>query len=190
MQPLSYARGTLEEPVAIGVFRGDLDAALARSDWAKGGRLRYDDRGYLAMGGQIVDATVIEARRPRLSAGEKTTIKGAGVPAHWSKAKWAQMDRDGRWTLKRGRRKPCSNSSARTATVGSSYRLGQHGDLLPKAPPPHNAHHHHHHPGRASTTPPRPATEKHEPRSNTPADHRSLPTRIFRPALLGNFRRC
>lgn len=34
------------------------------------------ERGYLAMGGQIVDATVIDARRPRLNAEEKTTGRG------------------------------------------------------------------------------------------------------------------
>jgi transposase, IS5 family len=39
--------------------------------------------GYLAMGGQIVDATVIEARRPRLSEGEKATVRAGGVPAGW-----------------------------------------------------------------------------------------------------------
>jgi hypothetical protein len=33
------------------------------------------------MGGQIVDATVIEARRPRLTKTEKDTIKGGGIPA-------------------------------------------------------------------------------------------------------------
>jgi transposase, IS5 family len=32
-------------------------------------------KGWLAMGGQIVDATVIEARRPRLTNAEKDTIK-------------------------------------------------------------------------------------------------------------------
>ena len=64
------------------------------------------ERGYLAMGGQIVDATVIEARRPRLSRGEKETIKSGGTPADWSKAKRAQVDRDGRWTIKRGRKRP------------------------------------------------------------------------------------
>jgi len=63
-------------------------------------------KGWLAMGGQIVDATVIEARRPRLSRDEKTTIKGGGTPAGWSRAKAAQMDRDGRWTIKRGRKAP------------------------------------------------------------------------------------
>jgi transposase, IS5 family len=60
--------------------------------------------GYLAMGGQIVDATIIQARRPRLSKEEKATVRDGGVPAGWTKAKRAQMDTDGRWTLKRGKR--------------------------------------------------------------------------------------
>jgi transposase, IS5 family len=61
--------------------------------------------GYLAMGGQIVDATVIQARRPRLTRGEKATIQGGGIPETWSPAKRAQMDTDGRWTLKRSRKR-------------------------------------------------------------------------------------
>jgi IS5 family transposase len=60
--------------------------------------------GYLAMGGQIVDATIVQARRPRLSKDEKATVKGGGVPEGWSKAKRAQMDTEDRWTLKRGRK--------------------------------------------------------------------------------------
>jgi transposase, IS5 family len=62
-------------------------------------------KGWLAMGGQIVDATVIEARRPRLTKLEKDTIKGGGVPSEWKPARRAQIDRDGRWTLKRGRKR-------------------------------------------------------------------------------------
>jgi IS5 family transposase len=61
--------------------------------------------GYLAMAGQIVDATVVEARRPRFTADEKATVKGGDVPERWSQAKRAQMDTDGRWTIKRGRRR-------------------------------------------------------------------------------------
>ena len=57
------------------------------------------------MGGQIVDATVIEARRPRLTQAEKDTIKGGGVPSEWKPARRAQIDRDGRWTIKRGRKR-------------------------------------------------------------------------------------
>ena len=39
------------------------------------------ERGCLAIGGQIVDATIIEARRPRLTEAEKETVKRGGVPA-------------------------------------------------------------------------------------------------------------
>jgi transposase, IS5 family len=59
-------------------------------------------------GGQIVDATVIEARRPRLTLAEKDTIKGGGVPADWTPARRAQIDCDGRWTIKRGRKRQTS----------------------------------------------------------------------------------
>jgi hypothetical protein len=68
------------------------------------------------MGGQIVDATVVAAPRPRLTTKEKATIKGGGVPEPWSKARRAQRDRAGRWTLKRGRKKPKSDGSAPIAT--------------------------------------------------------------------------
>jgi hypothetical protein len=62
-------------------------------------------QGWLAMGGQIIDATVIEARRPRLTQTEKNTLKGGGTPAEWKPARRAQIDRDGRWTIKRGRKR-------------------------------------------------------------------------------------
>jgi IS5 family transposase len=55
-------------------------------------------KGWLAMGGQIVDVTVIEARRPRLIQAEKDTIKGGGIPAEWQPSRRSQIDRDGRWS--------------------------------------------------------------------------------------------
>jgi IS5 family transposase len=70
---------------------------------------RFDEllraKGWLAMGGQIVDATIIEARRPRLTQAEKDTLRGGGTPVEWKPARRAQIDRDGRWTLKRGRKR-------------------------------------------------------------------------------------
>ena len=69
--------------------------------------------GDLAMAGQIVDATVVEARRPRLTQDEKATVKGGSVPEGWSKAKRAQMDTDGRWTLQRGRRRRAADRPSR-----------------------------------------------------------------------------
>jgi IS5 family transposase len=73
------------------------------------------ERGYLAMGGQIVDATVVEARRPRLTQEEKRTLREGGTPEGWSKARERQIDRDGRWTIKRGRKPPPSDGVPRQA---------------------------------------------------------------------------
>jgi transposase, IS5 family len=82
---------------------------LARAGAAELLFARFDallrEKGWLAMGGQIVDATVIEARRPRLTQAEKDTIAGGGVPSEWNPARRAQIDRDGRWTIKRGKRR-------------------------------------------------------------------------------------
>lgn len=85
---------------------------------------RFDEllraQGWLAMGGQIVDATVIEARRPRLTQAEKNTLKGSGTPAAWKPARRAQIDRDGRWTLKRGKKReaaPPSEGQKRQAEI-------------------------------------------------------------------------
>jgi transposase, IS5 family len=56
------------------------------------------------MGGQIVDATIVEAPRQRNSDDEKAPIKAGNIPEEWkaNPAKLAQKDRDARWTLKRG----------------------------------------------------------------------------------------
>lgn len=70
------------------------------------------EQGWLAMGGQIIDATMVEARRPRLTQEEKNILKGGEVPAEWTPARRAQIDRDGRWTIKRGRkRRPAPGKS-------------------------------------------------------------------------------
>jgi transposase len=65
------------------------------------------DRGYLAMGGQMIDASIIAAPRQRNTDAEKADLKAGRVPEDWAAnpAKLRQKDRDGRWTLKRGRRK-------------------------------------------------------------------------------------
>lgn len=59
------------------------------------------EAGYIAMSGQIVDATLVAAPRQRMSAGEKKDIKAGRVPADWQDkpAKLCQKDRDARWTL-------------------------------------------------------------------------------------------
>lgn len=64
--------------------------------------------GYLAMGGQIVDATVVSAPKQRNTDGEKADIKAGKVPQTWKDkpAKLRQKDRDARWTVKYSKAKP------------------------------------------------------------------------------------
>jgi transposase, IS5 family len=60
-------------------------------------------RGYLAMGGQIVDATLVAAPKQRNTADEKARIKAGETAGEiWpdQPAKAAQKDTDARWTLK------------------------------------------------------------------------------------------
>jgi len=63
------------------------------------------DHGYLAMSGQIVDATIVAAPKQRNSDAEKDALKAGRVPEEWKQtpAKLRQKDRDARWTMKRGR---------------------------------------------------------------------------------------
>src|ERR1035437_3665033 len=58
--------------------------------------------GYIAMSGQIVDASLIAAPRQRNSEDEKKAIKQGHIPEDWKDkpAKLRQKDRDARWTVK------------------------------------------------------------------------------------------
>ena len=82
------------------VRAGAFERLFARFDAA------LSERGYLAKGGQIVDATIVDARRSRLTRAEKDVVKGGGIPEGWKPARTRQIDREGRWTLKRGKKKP------------------------------------------------------------------------------------
>ena len=72
--------------------------------------------GYLAMGGQIVDATIVVAPKQRNTDGEKADIKAGMVPQAWKDkpAKLAQKDRDARWTVKysKAKQKPDGSKHA------------------------------------------------------------------------------
>jgi IS5 family transposase len=64
--------------------------------------------GYLAMGGQIVDATIVAAPKQRNTKDEKQAIKEGRIPDDWTAkpAKLRQKDRDARWTVKYTKAKP------------------------------------------------------------------------------------
>lgn len=58
--------------------------------------------GYIAMGGQIVDASLVAAPKQRNTEDEKKDLKEGRIPEDWKvrPAKLRQKDRDARWTVK------------------------------------------------------------------------------------------
>ena len=62
-------------------------------------------RGYLAMGGQIIDASIVPVPKQRNSREENATIKAGETPEAWEDqpAKRSQKDSDARWTKKHGK---------------------------------------------------------------------------------------
>ncbi len=71
------------------------------------------EAGYIAMGGQIVDASLIAAPKQRNTEAEKQAIKGGLIPEGW-KAKPAKLrhkDKDARWTVKFSKAKERADGS-------------------------------------------------------------------------------
>jgi IS5 family transposase len=79
-----------------------IDALFARFD------ATLKAAGYLAMRGQIVDATIVAAPKQRNTEAERAAIKAGEIPEGWADkpAKLRQKDRDARWTVKFSKAKP------------------------------------------------------------------------------------
>lgn len=62
------------------------------------------EQGYLAMSGQIVDATIVPVPKNRNTPEENAAVKSGRVPEGWAEkpAKLRQKDLDARWTKKNG----------------------------------------------------------------------------------------
>ena len=63
------------------------------------------DQGYLAMGGQIIDASIVAVPKQRNSRKENAGIRAGETPECWQDkpAKRRQKDVEARWTKKHGR---------------------------------------------------------------------------------------
>src|SRR5271154_2217863 len=62
-------------------------------------------KGYIARGGQMVDATIVPVPKQRNSRDENDEVKAGKTPEAWEKnpAKNRQKDKDARWTKKHGK---------------------------------------------------------------------------------------
>ena len=87
---------------------------LFREKLAKAGLIeklfdRFDQhlaaKGYMARGGQIIDASIVPVPTQRNSREENAELQAGRTPAGWKQkpAKVRQKDRDARWTKKHGR---------------------------------------------------------------------------------------
>lgn len=59
--------------------------------------------GYLARGGQIIDATLVPAPRQHFTKEDREQLKQGAMPADWRPAKRRQKDMDATWTKKHGK---------------------------------------------------------------------------------------
>ncbi len=64
-----------------------------------------EQQGYLAMGGQIIDASIVAVPKQRNSRDDNARIKDGEMPEGWNNqpAKRCQKDTDARWTKKHGK---------------------------------------------------------------------------------------
>jgi IS5 family transposase len=82
---------------------------LARAGMVKSLFDKFDaylrDNGYLAMGGQIVDASIVPVPRQRNTRDENAAVKAGRTPQGWNKKprKKRHKDVDARWTKKHGK---------------------------------------------------------------------------------------
>jgi IS5 family transposase len=87
---------------------------LYREQLAQAGAIEslFDDfdrhlkrQGYLAMGGQIIDASIVPVPKQRNRRDDNAKIKAGGVPESWASqpTKRSQKDTDARWTKKHGK---------------------------------------------------------------------------------------
>jgi len=98
----ALTRALVDGKPAIEVMFKRFDAALTKA-------------GFLAMGGQIIDATVVAAPKQRNTEAEKQAIKEGHIAEGWADkpAKLAQKDRDARWTMKFTKAKPAQDGAKR-----------------------------------------------------------------------------
>ena len=111
----ALTRAMIGDAPAITVLFRAYEAALTKA-------------GFLAMGGQIIDATIVSAPKQRNTDGEKADIRAGRIPEGWKDkpAKLAQKDRDARWTVKFSKAKPSDDGSPRIDIAVPSFGYKNH----------------------------------------------------------------
>jgi IS5 family transposase len=87
----------------VWVFENRIGEAGAK-DFFDGVTTPLLKKGFIARGGQIIDATRVPAPRQRFTKGDKEQLKEDAMPADWKPAKRRQQGLDATWTKKHGKR--------------------------------------------------------------------------------------
>ena len=111
----ALTRAEIDGRSAIQVLFAAYEAALTRA-------------GFLAMGGQIIDAAIVACPKQRNTEGEKAEIRAGRIPQTWTTkpAKLAQKDRDARWTVKFSKAKPAEDGSKRIDLAVPAFGYKNH----------------------------------------------------------------
>jgi transposase, IS5 family len=111
----ALTRAVIDNRPAIQVLFERFDVALRQA-------------GFLAMGGQIIDASLVACPKQRNTDEEKRAIKAGRIPEGWSDkpAKIAQKDRDARWTVKWSKAKPAEDGSPRVDLAIPAFGYKNH----------------------------------------------------------------
>jgi transposase, IS5 family len=106
--------------------------ALKKADAVEALFRRFDETlrsaGFLAMSGQIIDATIVAAPKQRNTDAEKQAIREGRIPDGWKEkpAKLAQKDRDARWTIKYTKAKPKEDGAPRVDLAIPAFGYKNH----------------------------------------------------------------
>src|SRR5580704_12262476 len=95
----------IPDGTTLWLFRETLaKAGLIEKLFARFGQ-HLEAKGYIARGGQMVDATIVRVPRQRNSREENDAVKAGETPEAWEKnpAKDRQKDKDARWTKRHGK---------------------------------------------------------------------------------------
>lgn len=65
--------------------------------------LQPQQHGYIPRGGQIVDASIVEAAITQTNSKEREALNWGETPEGWSAQKRCHTDRDARWTNRHGK---------------------------------------------------------------------------------------
>ncbi len=93
---------TIPDRTTVWTFENRIGEAGARALF-DGMTAQLDRQGYIARGGQIVDATLVPVPKQHNRKGEKALIKEGAMPIEWKPAKRRQKDIDTTWTKKHGK---------------------------------------------------------------------------------------